>query len=105
PLTYLVFVSRGFSFGNVKTLSEPDVLSIPLGDWYWPPDKTLVLIKGNPTVYVMDSGVARPTTYFVFTQRKLSFAKVISVTAEEFSHVPKPPDKFWLAPLDGTLVK
>jgi subtilisin family serine protease len=105
PLTYLVFVSRNLSFANVQILPEPDVSAIPLGDWYWPPDKTLVLIKGNPTVYVMDQGVARPTTYFVFTQRKLSFAKVISVTPDEFSHVPRPKDIYWLAPLDGTLVK
>ncbi|HEX5430183.1 MAG TPA: S8 family peptidase [Patescibacteria group bacterium] len=105
PLTYLVFVSRNFSFANVKIMSESDLASIPLADWYWPPDGTLVLIKGNPTVYVMSNQVARPVTYYVFTQRKLSFAKVISVTTDEFSHVPRPQDSFWLSPLDGTLVK
>jgi hypothetical protein len=105
PLTYLVFVSRKFSFANVQVLSEPDLATIPLADWYWPPDGTLVLIKGNPTVYVMDQQVVRPVTFFVFTQRKLSFSKVISVTNDEFSHVPKAPDTYWLAPVDGTLVK
>ncbi|MBX4205526.1 MAG: S8 family serine peptidase [Candidatus Doudnabacteria bacterium] len=105
PLTYLVFVSRKFSFANIQVLSEPDLAAIPLADWYWPPDGTLVLIKGNPTVYVMDQQVVRPVTYFVFTQRKLSFTKVISVTPDEFSHVPKAPDAYWLAPLEGTLVK
>jgi subtilisin family serine protease len=105
PLTYLVFTSRNFSFASVNVLSEPDLAAITLGDWYWPPDKTLVLIRGNPTVYVMDQQVVRPTTYFVFTQRKLSFAKVITVSADEFSHVPKPRDNYWLPPLDGTLVK
>ena len=105
PLTYLVFVSRNLSFANVVTLPDDDVAGMPTGDWYWPPDGTLVLINGNPTVYVMDQQVARPTTYFVFIQRKLSFAKVITVTADEFSHVPRPADSYWLSPLDGTLLK
>jgi len=105
PLTYLVFVSRQLSFANVKIMADADLAVIPLADWYWPPDGTLVLIKGNPTVYVMDQGLARPVTYFVFTQRKLSFAKVISVSTDEFSHVPRPADTYWLSPLDGTLVK
>ncbi len=105
PLTYLVFISRGYKFSNIKTLPTTEVDSYALGDWYWPPDGTMVLVKGNPTVYVMDKQVVRPVTYFVFTQRKLSFAKVINVTADEFSHVPKPTDIFWLAPVEGTLIK
>ena len=105
PLTYLVFVSRGFSFANVQFLDNNEVLLYPTGEWYWPPDGTMVLVEGDPTVYVMDKEVRRPVTYFVFVQRKLSFAKVIHVTADEFSHVPAAPDIYWLAPLDGTLVK
>lgn len=105
PLTYLVFLSRNFSFANVKNLPDPDVNIVETGEWYWPPDATMVLIKGDPTVYVMDQSVARPVTYFVFTQRKLSFAKVINVTTDEFSHVPRPADTYWLAPVDTTLVK
>ncbi|MGE5392307.1 MAG: S8 family serine peptidase [Candidatus Saccharibacteria bacterium] len=105
PLTYYIFVSRGFRFSDVKTLPEPDVNVIETGEWYWPPDGTMVLIKDNPTVYVMDQSVRRPVTYFVFTQRKLSFARVIRVTTDEFSHLPVPPDAYWLPPLDGTLVK
>ncbi len=105
PLTYLVFISRGYSFADVKTLPQREVDAYPTGEWYWPPDRTMVLIKGDPTVYVMDAGVRRPVTYFVFTQRQLSFRKVINVTPDEFSHIPVPPDSYWLAPLDGTLIK
>jgi hypothetical protein len=105
PLTYLTFISRGYSFANVQSLSDVELLSYPVGDWYWPPDGTLVLIKGNPLVYVMDQQVARPVTYFVFTERHLSFTRVIAVTPDEFTHVPVPPDSYWLAPIDGTLVK
>lgn len=104
-LTYLVFVSRGYSFADVVSLPQAFVDRLEAGDWYWPPDGTMVLIKGNPTVYVMHEQVRRPVTYFVFTQRKLSFAKVISVTLDEFSHIPAPPDLYWLSPLDGTLIK
>ncbi len=105
PLTFLVFQSRGFRFGDVVTLPETDLLAIPTGEWYWPPDGTMVLIKGNPTVYVMHNGVKRPVTYFVFTQRRLSFSRVVEVTQDEFGHIPNSPDQYWLPPLENTLVK
>jgi hypothetical protein len=100
-----VFVSRGYSFAKIITLPDTEVSNYKTGDWYWPPDGTMVLIKGSPLVYVMDQSVVRPITYFVFIQRKYSFARVISVTPDEFSHVPPPPDGYWMPPLDGTLVK
>jgi hypothetical protein len=105
PLTFLVFNSRKFSFADVKAIPAFDVSVIPEGDWYWPPDGTMVLIKGNPTVYVMDQEVRRAVTFFVFTQRNLSFSNVVTVTADEFLHIPSPNDLFWLAPVDGTLIK
>jgi subtilisin family serine protease len=105
PITYLVFVSRSFSFANVLTIDDNDLQLIELGDWYWPPDKTLVLKEGDPTVYVMDQNVRRPVTYYVFMQRKLSFTKIIKTSVQDFEHIPKPSDNYWLAPLDGTLVK
>src|SRR3989344_4424801 len=105
PVTYLVFISRGYRFSDLKIISQNELTSYETGDWYWPPDGTMVLVAGNPLVYVMDEQVARPVTFFVFTQRKLSFAKVVKVTADEFSHVPPAPDQYWLAPVDGTLIK
>ncbi|MBI4049750.1 MAG: S8 family serine peptidase [Candidatus Doudnabacteria bacterium] len=104
-LTFLVFTSRKYSFANVVSLPDAEAALFKLGDWYWPPDGTMVLITGNPTVYVMHRDVRRPVTYFVFTQRKLSFAKVVKVTGDEFSHIPSAGDSYWLAPVDGTLVK
>ncbi|OGE82113.1 MAG: hypothetical protein A3B10_00730 [Candidatus Doudnabacteria bacterium RIFCSPLOWO2_01_FULL_44_21] len=105
PLMYLVFTSRGYKFDNVLTLPDLEVGNYPLGDWYWPADSTMVLVAGNPLVYVMDKELRRPVTYFVFTQRKLSFAKVVRITPDEFSHIPSPNDIYWLPPLDGTLIK
>ncbi|MEO8065985.1 MAG: S8 family serine peptidase [Candidatus Doudnabacteria bacterium] len=105
PVTFLVFVSRGYNFADLKIISQAELTSYATGDWYWPPDSTMVLITGNPLVYVMDQQVARPTTFFVFMQRKLSFSKVIKVTADEFSHVPRPADQYWLPPLEGSLIK
>jgi hypothetical protein len=104
-LTFLVFSSRDFSFADVKSIPSSEVQQYPTGDWYWPPDGTMVLVSGDPTVYVMDQEVRRPITFFVFTQRKLSFAKVINVTLDEFSHILSSGDIYWMAPLDGTLVK
>jgi subtilisin family serine protease len=105
PVTYPVFISRKLNFADVKTISQMEISSYAAGDWYTPPDGTTIVVQGNPLVYVLDQQVARPVSYFVFTQRHLSFAKVFSVTADEFSHLPKPADQYWLAPVDGTLVK
>lgn len=105
PLTYLVFQSREFSFANVQTIPDSEINVIPTGEWYWPPDGVMVLVKNDPTVYVMENGVKRAVTYFVFTQRRLSFARVVEVTQDEFTHIPIAPDAYWLPPLDGTLVK
>ncbi|MEJ0020978.1 MAG: S8 family serine peptidase [Candidatus Doudnabacteria bacterium] len=105
PVTYLVFVSRGYRFSDIQMLSPAEVANYASGDWYWPPDGTMVLVQGNPRVFVMDQQVARPVTFFVFTQRHLSFAKVVKVTADEFSHIPPAPDQYWLSPVEGTLVK
>ncbi len=105
PVTYVTFISRGFSFSKVLTISDSDLAALEKGDWYWPPDGTTVLIDSDPTVYAMDQQVVRPVTYFVFTQRRLSFARVIKIDAGQFQHLPKPGDNYWLSPLDGTLVK
>src|SRR6185436_18123038 len=92
-------------FANVKTIPQTEINSYPTGDWYWPPDGTMVLIHGDPTVYVMDHQVRRPVTFFVFNQRHLSFTKVVTVSTDELLHIPQAPDSYWLAPIDGTLVK
>jgi hypothetical protein len=105
PLTLFVFNSRGLRFADIKILPESELSTYSTGNWYWPPDRTLVLVDGSPLVYVMDNEVRRPTTYFVFTQRRLSFSKVVRITLDEFSHIPVPNDQYWLPPLDGTLIK
>src|SRR5258708_1096605 len=105
PLTYLVFISRALSFANIKIFPRNEIESYPTGEWAEPLDGTMVLLTGDPTVYVMDKRVVRPVTFYVFKQRNLSFTKVIRVTPDEFSHIPKPTDAYWLSPVDGTLIK
>jgi hypothetical protein len=104
-ITYPVFVTRRFSFAHVQTIDKNDLDDIPTGNWYWPPDGTILALENNPTVYVMEDGVKRPVTYFVFTQRGLSFGNVLKVSDREFRNIPEPPDKYWLSPLDNILVK
>ncbi|MBI2607525.1 MAG: S8 family serine peptidase [Candidatus Doudnabacteria bacterium] len=104
-LTFLVFNSRKFSFADVRSLPSPDVALFPEGDWFWPPDGTMVLVSSDPTVYVMDQEVRRPVTFLVFNLRKLSFANVVTVSPDELTHIPVPEDSYWLAPPEGTLVK
>ncbi len=105
PVTYATFVSRHYSFANVITRPDSEIEQYPKGDWYWPADGTAVLVAGSPLVYIMDKQVARPVTFTVFTQRGLSFANVLRVSQEEFTHIPRPADNYWLPPLDGTLIK
>ena len=105
PLSFLAFVSRDLNFADVKTLPASEVNSYPLGDWYLPADGALFTIQGQPLVYMMQAGTARPVTYFTFINRRLSFVKVYTISQQEFSRIPPPPDGFWLPPLDGTLIK
>ncbi len=105
PVSALVFKLRGFSFSNVNSLPARDVSGLTTGNWYWPPDRTTMIVKGSSTVYAMDKGIGRPVTLFVFNQRGFSFGRVNVITQDEFSHIPKALDPYWLAPQDGTLVK
>jgi hypothetical protein len=105
PVSFAVFISRKFDFGNINTLDKSETDSYAGGDWYWPPDGTALLIQGSPLVYVMDQQVRRPVSYFVFTQRGFSFSNIFQISLDEFLHYPSPADAYWLAPLNGTLIK
>lgn len=104
-VTYEVFTARGWNFRDVQIIDKNDLDDIPTGSWYWPPDGTMVMVGNDPTVYVLEDNVKRPVTYFVFTQRGLSFDDVMRIDESRFGHIPRPPDPYWLSPLDGILVK
>lgn len=105
PVSYTTFQARGYNFGAVRTVPEEEMSMFPAGSWYWPPDGTAVMVEGNPLVYVIDKQLARPATLFGFLSRKLSFARVVTISPAEFSSLPLPQDPYWLAPANGSLIK
>jgi hypothetical protein len=104
-LSYTVFTLRNFSFAQILVITDDDMANYKPTGWYWPPDQTLLQERGNSTVYVMTETKPRPLTYFVFTQRKYSFAKIVNISRDEFLNLPKVPDAYWMPPVEGALVK
>ncbi|HTL39761.1 MAG TPA: S8 family serine peptidase [Methylomirabilota bacterium] len=105
PVSAAVFKFRGFRFSNIHTITNAEMQAYPAGSWLPLPDGTPFLKEGEPTVYLMDQEVKRPISYFVFTQRHLSFANILKLGLADFSNIPTAKDNYWMPPLDGTLVK
>lgn len=104
-LTYEVFKASGYDFKSVNTVPDLELKNYPTRVQFVYEDEALIAVPGNPQVYMIINQVRRPITYFVFTNRKLSFSNLEFVSEEEFSKIRKPLDIYWVPPLDGTLVK
>ncbi len=105
PISARVFSLWKFSFDKIIPMGSAEVRGFETGNWYAPPDGTVMVAPTSPTVYAMNEGIARPVTGFVFRQRGFSFGKVLKISNSDSSHLPKASDGAWLSPLDGTLVK
>ncbi len=105
PLSLFAFESRNFRFNQIKSLSPVEVSLYRPGNWLPPADGAMFQVAGTPQVYVIEKQVWRPISHFTFLNRGLSFRNIINIGLNEFDNLPKPSDKFWLPPLDGTLVK
>gem|GEM_PF-718501 len=105
PLTGYVFQARKFKFSDIQEMPAGELTDFNVGEWYWPPDGTLLVGPDSGTVYLMQDGVKRPVSGFVFTQRRLSYGSIVKMSQNELRHVPNAPDKFWLTPLENSLLK
>ena len=78
-----MFKQRGFKFKSVVEVSAPELILLPQNSPVLLADGTLIKIKGDGTVYLLDEGNKLPMTYAAFMARKFKFADVIEVPKEE----------------------
>jgi hypothetical protein len=89
PITYQVFLQRGFSFNNVNTLSYEELNSWVTGSFLPPVDGTLVKGNANPTVYWVIGQVLHPINYNFFISRGLSVFPIMTVPTNDIAGYPK----------------
>lgn len=104
-LSYVAFVSRGWSFVNVTTLSAADLNAIPRG-----PDASVlngVLMKApdQPAVYILNNGVRELMSYFVFQQRQFQSLPLAILTSDVLAVYPLQAKGYLYPPIDGTLIR
>lgn len=89
PLTYQVFLMRGFSFATLATLPSVEVNSWIVGSFLTPPDGTIVRSKSNPTVYWVVNGSLRPVSYNFYISRGLNKTPITYISDGDISKFPK----------------
>ncbi len=101
PFSTFVATQRKLNLTNVVAVSQTEFDSYPLEKPLPPLDGTLIKGDVDPTIFLIQDSAKHPISAPVFTQRKLSAAKVITVSQAEVdsydvgSNVP---------PVDGTLI-
>ena len=83
-----MFVARSYSFSDVKVGSDSEIDLIELGEPLPIPDRAVIKLKDDATVYYLVDGVLRPLTLTAFRNRGLLFENVITLSAEEFAKYP-----------------
>lgn len=99
PMTYEIFVNRGYSFKNVGTLAGEELAALPLGMFATPKDRTWFQ-DSNKQQYVFKEGTKHPISAYVAKQRKITpdFTFNADIVASWQTGLP-------LAPKDNTLLK
>ncbi len=94
--------NQKFSAKTVKILSQSDLSALPGGSYITPNEGTLVKLDSDPTVYIIYNGQKLPITALVFSQRKLSFANVNTLS---YSEMNSWQTGSFYPPLEGTLLR
>jgi hypothetical protein len=89
PLTYQVFVQRGFNFANVNTLSYEELDSWVTGSFLPPLDGSVIKAAGNQTVYWVIGQVLHPVNYAFFVNRGLNVFPIMTVPDNDIAGYPK----------------
>jgi hypothetical protein len=100
-LASLSQAQRKINTSQIVAVSQTEFDSYITGSQLTPLDGTLFKGDAEATVYISQNGIKQPISGPIFTQRKFSFKKVITLPqAEVISYASGP----FLAPFDGTLV-
>lgn len=102
PVSYEIFIARGFSFKNILKLSDTEVKAFPSGPFVYPPDSVAIKLKTDTGIYWFRDGQKRYISAFVYKQRGVSSFPHLAIGEAEFSTIltgtPFPPR-------DGTVMQ
>ncbi len=102
-LSSFVVIQRKLDSATAVTVPDDEIQSYQDGGRALPQEGTLVKAKDNPAVYMITNQEKRLLSAFVFKQRGLKFADVL--TAEAAGELDGYPTGALMPPLDGTLIK
>lgn len=102
-LSSFVSVQRKLNLAGAALLPDEEITSYKDGGPALPAEGTLVKSRDNPAVYMITQNQKRLLSAFVFKQRGLKFADVL--TAEAPGELDTYPAGALMPPLDGTLIK
>jgi subtilisin family serine protease len=80
PVTYQIFMHRGYSFLNVNLLSDQEMNSWVTGTFLPPLDGTRLKNVSNPTQYWVVTGVLHPVNYGFYLDRGLSIFPLMVIS-------------------------
>lgn len=83
-----VFSASNFQPKDIVVAQDSEVEALELGEDLALPDRALVKIKTNATVYYLVDGVMRPLTLKAFQNRRLRFQDVVTIMSEELAKYP-----------------
>jgi hypothetical protein len=89
PVTYQVFLQRGFKFNNVNTLSYEELDSWVTGSFLPPVDGSLIKANGSRAVYWVIGQVLHPVNYAFFVNRGLNIFPIMIVPKNDIAGYPK----------------
>lgn len=101
PFSTFVAGQRKLDLTNVIVVSQTEFDSYPTEKPLPPVEGTLIKGDVDATIYLIQDSAKHPISYPVFVQRKLSFAKVVTIAQAEVDSYDVAP---FLAPIDGTLI-
>ncbi len=89
PVTYQVFLMRGYKFSDVVTLTNIEVGSWVEGSFLTPPDNTIIRSKTSPAIYWVVNGTLHPVNYQFYVDRGLNKIPITYTSENDITKFPK----------------
>lgn len=89
PITYQVFLMRGYRFSDVVTLTNIEVGSWVVGSFVSPPDGILIRSTTNSTVYWVVNGALHPVNNKFYIERGLNAFPLFYTSENDISKFSK----------------
>jgi subtilisin family serine protease len=83
PITYQIFMHRGYSFNNINLVSDQELSSWVTGTFLPPLEGTRVKTSSNPTQYWSVNGVLHPVNYGFYVDRGLSIFPLMIISEND----------------------